>query len=83
LRWDDADLAADTFRVRGQLQRDPDTGGLVLVETKDRGTIRLPVELIRAAEPVRLDWGSHGLAVRLTSRLQALCRLAVRVRPRA
>ncbi|MBY8871836.1 site-specific integrase [Micromonospora sp. PLK6-60] len=51
LRWDDIDLAAGTLRVRGQLQRDPDTGGLVFVETKtarSRRTLPLPPTVLAA-----------------------------------
>ncbi|WP_074318765.1 site-specific integrase [Micromonospora cremea] len=51
LRWDDLDLAAGTLRVRGQLQRDPDTGSLVFVETKtarSRRTLPLPPTVLAA-----------------------------------
>ncbi|TYB37693.1 site-specific integrase [Micromonospora sp. AP08] len=51
LRWDDIDLAAGTLRVRGQLQRDPETGGLVFVETKtarSRRTLPLPPTVLTA-----------------------------------
>ncbi|MER7439828.1 tyrosine-type recombinase/integrase [Micromonospora avicenniae] len=51
LRWEDVDLTAGTLRVRGQLQRDPDTGGLVFVETKtarSRRTLPLPPTVLAA-----------------------------------
>lgn len=51
LRWNDVDLAAGTLRVRGQLQRDPDTGDLVFVETKtarSRRTLPVPPTVLAA-----------------------------------
>ncbi|OHX04604.1 tyrosine-type recombinase/integrase [Micromonospora sp. WMMB235] len=51
LRWDDVDLGSGTLRVRGQLQRNPDTGDLVFVETKtarSRRTLPLPPTVLEA-----------------------------------
>ncbi|MEU5903950.1 site-specific integrase [Micromonospora sp. NPDC047527] len=74
LRWDDIDLTAGTLRVRGQLQRDPDTGALVFVETKtarSRRTLPLPPTVLtalrrhqehQAAERFDVDnWADPGL----------------------
>lgn len=51
LRWEDVDLDAATVRVRAQLQRDPDTGQLVRVDTKtarSRRTLPLPRSVLAA-----------------------------------
>ncbi|MGW3603298.1 site-specific integrase [Micromonospora sp. NPDC005161] len=74
LRWEDVDLTAGTLRVRGQLQRDPDSGGLVFVETKtarSRRTLPLPSTVLaalchhqqsQAAERLEADrWADPGL----------------------
>lgn len=79
LRWDDVDLAAGTLRVRGQLQRDPDTGDLVFVETKtarSRRTLPLPPTVLatlrrhlerQAAERFDADnWADLGLVFATT-----------------
>jgi integrase len=49
LRWTDLDLDRALLRVRGQLQRDPDTGELRWVETKtarSRRTLPLPASVL-------------------------------------
>ncbi|WP_349879381.1 site-specific integrase [Micromonospora sp. HUAS YX12] len=51
MRWDDVDLVSGTLRVRGQLQRNPDTGNLDFVETKtarSRRTLPLPPTVLEA-----------------------------------
>jgi integrase len=74
LRWDDVDLAAGTLRVRGQLQRDPETGQLAFVETRtarSRRTLPVPPTVLaalrrhqkrQAAERLDADsWADSGL----------------------
>ncbi|GAA2510109.1 site-specific integrase [Pilimelia columellifera] len=51
LHWDDVDFESATVRIRAQLQRDPDSGELVRVDTKtarSRRTLPLPPSVLMA-----------------------------------
>jgi integrase len=56
LYWEDVDLDRATLRVRAQLQRDPDCGELIRVDTKtarSRRTLPIPVSVLATLQEHR------------------------------